>query len=252
MDDRRVGRVIREVRVRRGWRQRDLAAAAGLSQALISRIELGRLEQVSLQRLRTIGATLDIVFSIDAWWRSGELDRLIDRGHAALVEHVVGELRDHGWLTRVEVSFNNFGERGAADIVAWHPLTRTVLIIEVKTRIGDVQATASTFERKVRLLPQILASEEGWDAAAVGRILVIADSRANRSIVRDHQGIFGSIWPEQTAATRRWIRRPAGMAGTDRRGFGGIWFLPYQRLGSDAGRLRQVQRVRRPTTRSAA
>lgn len=244
MDDRRVGRVVREVRIRRGWRQRDLAAAASVSQALISRIELGQLEHVSLQRLRAVGATLDIAMSIDAWWRVGELDRLVDRGHAGLVEYVVGELHRQGWLTRVEVTFNHFGERGAADIVAWHPMTRTLLIIEVKTRIGDVQATASTFERKVRLLPAVLAREEGWDAAAVGRLLVIADTNANRSVVRNHQRIFDSIWPERTAATRRWIRRPTMPLPRVRRGFGGLWFLPYSRLGPAACRVRQVQRVR--------
>jgi transcriptional regulator with XRE-family HTH domain len=276
MNDRRVGRVVREVRIRRGWRQEDLAAAAGVSQALISRIERGRIERLTVRRLRTIGAAMDISMSIDAWWRAGDVDRLIDRGHAALVEFVVGELRDHGWLTRVEVTFNNFGDRESADIVAWHPATRTLLIIEVKTRIGDVQATASTFERKVRILPGVLAREEGWDPAVVGRMLVIADTRANRAIVREHQQIFASIWPELTAATRRWIRKPtsaptatggmprssgsaatpgstatAGAAGnpppaTARRGFGGIWFLPYPQLGSEAGRVRQVQRVRRP------
>ena len=216
-----------------------------MSQALISRIELGQLERVSLARLRAVGATLDISLSIDAWWRAGELDRLVDRGHAALVEYVVGQLQDQGWLTRVEVTFNNFGERGAADIVAWHPATRTLLIVEVKTRIGDVQATASTFERKVRLLPEVVRREEGWDAVSVGRLLVIADTQANRSVVRDHQRTFDSIWPERTSATRRWIRRPRASQPDDRHGFGGIWFLPYQRLDSAANRVRQVRRVRR-------
>jgi transcriptional regulator with XRE-family HTH domain len=252
MDDRRVGRVVREVRIRRRWRQRDLATAASVSQALISRIELGQLEDVSLKRLRAVGATLDIALSIDAWWRAGELDRLIDRSHAALLEYVVGQLHDQGWLTRVEVTFNHFGERGSADIVAWHPSTRTLLIVEVKTRIGDVQATASTFERKVRLLPEVLRREEGWDAAAVARILVIADTQANRSVVRDHQRTFDSIWPERTSATRRWIRRPTTPLLNDRHGFGGIWFLPYQRLGSAANRVRQVGRVRPSRSRTAA
>lgn len=245
MDDRRVGRVIREVRIRRGWRQRDLAAVASVSQALISRIELGRLEQVSLQRLRVVGAALDIALSIDAWWRGGDVDRLIDRGHAALVEHVAAELRAYGWLTRVEVTFNHFGERGSADIVAWHPATRILLIVEVKTRIGDVQATTSTFERKVRILPEVVAKEEGWDAIEVGRLLAIADTHANRALVGDHRTIFASTWSARTAAVRRWVRRPGSIGNGDRRGFGGIWFLPYGRLGSTADRLRHVQRVRR-------
>ncbi len=217
-----------------------------MSQALISRIELGRLEQVSIQRLREVGAALDITLSIDAWWRAGDVDRLIDRGHAALVEHVAAELRAHGWLTRVEVTFNHFGERGSADIVAWHPATRILLIVEVKTRIGDVQARTSTFERKVRILPEVVAKEEGWDAIEVGRLLVIADTHANRALVHDHRTIFASTWPERTVAVRRWLQRPGPAGAGDRRGFGGIWFLPYDRLGSTAVRLRQVQRVRRP------
>jgi transcriptional regulator with XRE-family HTH domain len=248
MDDRRVGRVVREVRIRRGWRQRDLAVAARVSQAPISRIERGQLERVSLARLRAVGATLDIALSVDAWWRAGELDRLVDRGHAALVDHVVGQLHDLGWHTRVEVTFNHFGERGSADIVAWHAPTRTLLIIEVKTRIGDVQATASTFERKVRLLPDLMLREEGWDAVSVARLLVIADTQANRSVVRDHQRIFDSAGRERTSAARRWIRHPATPLPGHRRGFGGIWFLPYQQLGSSAMRVGQVGRVRRSPT----
>jgi transcriptional regulator with XRE-family HTH domain len=252
MDDRRVGRVVREVRIRRGWRQRDLATAASVSQSLISRIELGRLEHVSLDRLRVVGAALDIAISIDAWWRSGELDRLVDRGHASLVEYVVSQLHDLGWQTRVEVTFNNFGERGSADIVAWHAATRTLLLIEVKTQIGDVQATVSTLERKVRILPDVLAREEGWDATTVARLLVVADTHANRSVVRDHQRIFDSVWPGRTVATRRWLRGPSSRSPNDRRGFGGMWFLPYRRIGAAATRVRQVQRVRHPRTRSAA
>jgi transcriptional regulator with XRE-family HTH domain len=252
MDDRRVGRVVREVRIRRGWRQRDLAAAASVSQALISRIELGQLERVSLARLRAVGVALDISLSIDAWWRAGEMDRLVDRGHAALVEYVVGQLHDQGWLTRVEVTFNNFGERGAADIVAWHPATRTLLIVEVKTRVGDVQATTSTFGRKVRLLPEVLRREERWDALEVARLLVIADTQANRAVVRDHQRTFDSIWPERTSATRRWIRRRTTPLLKERLGFGGIWFLPYRRLGSAANRVRQVERVRQTPSRCTA
>jgi transcriptional regulator with XRE-family HTH domain len=112
MDDRRVGRIVREVRIRKAWRQRDLAEMAGVSQSLVSRMERGWIGGLSLAKLRKVGAVLDIRFSLDAWWRSGEVDRLVDRGHAALVDHVVAGLRADGWVTRVEVTFNHFGERG--------------------------------------------------------------------------------------------------------------------------------------------
>jgi transcriptional regulator with XRE-family HTH domain len=252
MDDRRVGRIVREVRIRRAWRQRDLAEAAGVSQALISRIERGRFGRMSLARLRKVGDVLDIRISVDPWWRSGEVDRLVDRGHAALVDHVVASLRADGWVTRVEVTFNNFGERGSADVVAWHPGERILLIVEVKTMIGDIQATASTFERKVRILPDALLAEAGWQPRSVARLLVVAETHANRAVVREHQAIFDAIWPARTSQTRRWLRRPTTSVAERQRGFGGVWFLPFERAGAAAARCRQVQRVRRPRPSSVA
>lgn len=245
MDDQRVGRIVREVRIRKAWRQRDLAEAADVSQSLISRIERGHVGSLSLAKLRKIGTALDIRLSLDAWWHGGELDRLVDRGHAALVDHVVASLRADGWVTRVEVTFNHFGERGSADIVAWHPHDRILLIVEIKTMIGDIQATASTFERKVRILPDALLAEEGWEARTVARLLVIAETHANRSVVRDHEAIFDAIWPARTTETRHWLRRPTVTPDGHRRGFGGIWFLPFERTGAGAAKVRQVQRVRR-------
>lgn len=245
MDDRRVGRIIREVRVRKAWRQRDLAYAAGVSQSLVSRIERGRFGSLSLARIRQLGDALDIRISLDAWWQSGDVDRLVDRGHAALVDHVVATLRADGWITRVEVTFNHFGERGSADVVAWHPQERILLIVEVKTRIGDLQATASTFERKVRILPKALRAEAGWDPRTVARLLVVAETHANRTVVRDHAAIFDTIWPARTSETRRWLRRPSVSVDDRSRGFGGVWFLPFERIGAVAAGYRQVQRVRR-------
>jgi ribosome-binding protein aMBF1 (putative translation factor) len=41
MDDQRFGSAVRAVRQRRGWRQADLAEAARVSMATISRVERG-------------------------------------------------------------------------------------------------------------------------------------------------------------------------------------------------------------------
>lgn len=39
------------------------------------------------------------------------------------------------------MSFNHYGDRGRYDILAFHPPTGILLVVEVKTGIGDVQAT---------------------------------------------------------------------------------------------------------------
>ncbi|MGZ8758442.1 MAG: helix-turn-helix domain-containing protein [Aeromicrobium sp.] len=59
MDDQRVGRAIRALRRRRGWRQLDLARSASCSQNMISLLERGHFDSVTLRLVRRILAALD-------------------------------------------------------------------------------------------------------------------------------------------------------------------------------------------------
>jgi transcriptional regulator with XRE-family HTH domain len=240
MDDRRVGRIIREVRIRKAWRQVDLAEAAGLSRSTVSDIENGRLDAVALMTLRKVAHPLDIRISIDAWWRAGDSGHLLDAGHAALVEYVVRLLGAAGWETRVEVSFNHYGERGSADIVAWHPGERMLMIVEVKTRIVDVQELIGTFGRKVRILPDALRRDPGWHPRRVVRLLVVPGSPAERRIVRDHAATVATMWPARTAAIRSGVRHPLRMPE------GGVWFVPPPTISGRTARVRMTRRVRVP------
>jgi transcriptional regulator with XRE-family HTH domain len=96
VDPIRFGRGIRALRQRRGWRQEDLARETGVSQSVVSRIELGQLESIPVSRLvavaRALGATLDLRLS----WQGEGLDRLIDAAHASLVEQVVRIMTSRG------------------------------------------------------------------------------------------------------------------------------------------------------------
>jgi transcriptional regulator with XRE-family HTH domain len=113
MSDQRLGSAIRLVRVRRGWRQADLARRSGVGQATISRIERGHLGTLSLDRLRSVAATLDIRVDVLGRWRAGDLDRLLNSGHSRLHESVARAFRDlPDWITAPEVSFAIRGERG--------------------------------------------------------------------------------------------------------------------------------------------
>jgi transcriptional regulator with XRE-family HTH domain len=88
MSDQRLGSVIRVVRVRRGWRQLDVATKARVSQITVSRIERGHFESLSLDRLRDVAMTLDIRVDLVARYRGGDLDRLLNAGHSRLHEAV--------------------------------------------------------------------------------------------------------------------------------------------------------------------
>ncbi|MGQ0608605.1 MAG: hypothetical protein ACT4OQ_09105 [Chloroflexota bacterium] len=76
---------------------------------------------------------------------------MLDADHAQLQSHWKGWLERHGWLVDAELTFNHYGERGSIDLYAWHPASRTLLVIEIKTAIVDVQSLLASVDRKVRI-----------------------------------------------------------------------------------------------------
>jgi transcriptional regulator with XRE-family HTH domain len=199
-------RAVRALRLRRGWRQEELGARSGLSRQVISRIERDEIEGVtvvSLDRVtRALGATLDL----RAYWQGAELDRLIDARHAEIQDDQARFLRSVDWETRAEVSFNHYGDRGRVDLVARHASLGYLLIVEIKTEIGDLQELLGHLDVKVRLAPTI-AAELGWRATAVIPALVFASSRPTRQIIAEHDALFARFAVRGRSAIA-WLRHP--------------------------------------------
>ncbi len=253
MDDIRVGCAIRAVRLRRGLRQCDVAAVAGLSQSTVSLVERGRFEALTIGTIRDVARVLDVWLPIEPRWRGAELPRLLDERHALLVGLAVAELRRLGWEVRVEYSFNVRGERGSVDVLAWSAGVRALMIVEVKTQIVDVQELLSTMDRKRRVVPMAVTAELGWRPDLVGSILVLPDETRARSAVARHGRVFSAALPARTMEVRGWSRNPA-------RSLAGIWFLrdtnPGSRMRTGGGatrvRLRSGGQLRVGTRSSAA
>jgi transcriptional regulator with XRE-family HTH domain len=231
MDTVRFGRQVRALRRRRGWRQIDLAAVARMSRATVSRIELGHADEVTLVAIDTLARALSARLELALSWNGEGLDRLLDADHATLVDRVARELRALEWEVAVEVSFNIRGERGSIDILAFHPPTGVVLVIEVKSVVPDLQATFFTLDRKSRLAQEI-ARSRGWEGRTTGRILVVADGRTTRRRVAEHAAVFDAAFPARSVAVRRWLRRP-----DNARPFSGLWFLANDRRASARHRI---------------
>jgi transcriptional regulator with XRE-family HTH domain len=210
MNDAQVGRAIRAVRIRRHWRQQDLARVSGVSPDAVSRAELGRLDGMTLGRIRAIGEAIGITLDIVARWQGGELDRLLGARHSALHDQVAAAFATlSGWVTAPEVTFSIYGERGAIDILAWHAATRTLLVIELKTELVDVQEMIGTLDRKRRLAPQI-ARERGWAAEVVATWVILAPSRTNRRRLAAHRHLLRTAYPEDGRTMGTWLANPAG------------------------------------------
>ena len=232
MDDRRAGAVIRELRRRKHWRQRDVADKAGVSQQLVSLVELGAFEVVGLDNVRAVAKALDATIELTPRWRGPELERLLDADHAALVEQVVDVLGG-GWEVIVEWTFNHFGERGSVDVIGWHVGSASLLVIEVKTRIVDLQALLAADDRKARLAAKLLPDERGWRPRAIGRLLVLPATSTAHDALRRHAAIVAATYPARTLEIQRWIAAPRGSIA-------GVWLL---RPTNGAGTAQAVRRA---------
>jgi transcriptional regulator with XRE-family HTH domain len=226
MDDRRFGRGLRELRRRRKWRQVDLAAVARVSRQFVSKVERGLLEGADLARIRRIADALGVRVQFTIIGDGGEIDRLIDRGHARLHELAARMFRAlPEWISEPEVSFSIYGERGIIDVVAWHPVRRALLIIELKTSFVDISALIGAMDRRRRLARRI-ARERGWDPATVSVWVIVEDTPANHRTLARHATVLRSAFPVDGRTMRAWLRQPV-------RPVAALSFLSVSTVGGD-------------------
>ena len=213
-----VQRAVRFLRIRKGWPQRVLGGRAGVSRQLVSRVERGDVSGITLGSIDSIASALGASVHLQVRWQGEQLDRLIDAAHAAIQQFVAESLTSLGWVVRVEVSFNHYGDRGRVDILAFHRLLRILLVVEIKSGLGDLQETLGRLDVKVRLGP-IIARDCGWiDVMAVVPTLVIGDSRLGRRTISSHAALFERYGLRGRAAWA-WLRRPTSSTPS-----GLLWF----------------------------
>ena len=248
MNDDAIGRTLRAIRQRLGLRQADVAERAGLSQQVVSVLERGGLEQLSLRAARGVARALGAELVIGVRWRGAEIDRVRDEVHAQIVAATAALLEAEGWLTATEVTYSWYGERGSIDLLAFHPATRTLLVVEVKTEIASVEETLRRHDAKVRLAGRVARDRFGWDARSVSRFLAVRDTRTARRRIDRHSAVFGRAYPTRGWATRAWLHAPSGAAGL-------LLFLSGTAVaggsqGSDRTRRLRIRRPRMAGARS--
>lgn len=242
MDAQRLGAVLRAVRIRRGLRQSDVGRLAAVSDATVSRIERGHLAPVTFGTMSAVARALGVTIELRAWTRGGDLDRLVNARHAALVEAVLDVLARLGWVARPEVSFNERGEQGLIDVLAWHPVRRAVLVVEVKTEIVDIGELLGTLDRK-RRLGRVVAARLGWGPAAedgVSVALIVGESSMSRRRLQAHAASIRAALPGDGRQLRRYLRDPRESVAV-------AAFWPYRHRGTTTrgwGAVRRVPRAR--------
>jgi len=241
VEDQRVGAIFRAVRIRRRLRQIDLAAAAKVSRGTVSRVERGHFDSVSIRTIRAIAAVLEVRLDLLARWHGGDLDRMLNARHSLLHESVGRMFRSdwQEWILAPEVSFSIWGERGAIDILGWHPRSRALLVTELKTDIADANELVGNVDRKRRLAAQI-ARDRGWDPATISVWVVVAASRTNRRRVAAHAAMLRAAFPTDGRSIRAWLKDPDRPMAA----------LSMWRTGTGRAELSPVRRVRRASQAS--
>jgi transcriptional regulator with XRE-family HTH domain len=211
MDDLRFGSAIRAIRIRRGWRQADLAVRAHVSRATISRLERGHPGTFSLRTIRRVASGLDVRVDLVARWRAGDLDRLLNAKHSQLHELVARWFAKElpAWVLAPEVSYAIYREHGIVDIVAWHPGRRAILVIELKTDIVDVNQLIGKVDEKRRLIREIVRGR-GWDPLTVSTWVIVAAGRTNRARLAAHRSVLRAAFPSDGRQIRAWLADPGG------------------------------------------
>ena len=181
-----------------------------MSRSIVSRIEHGQFESVPLGLIRRVAAALDARFDSVVRWQGGDLGWLINARHAAMHEAMAAFLAGlDGWVVEPEVSFSIFGERCVIDVLAWHPIRRVLLLIELKTELVDINELMGSADRR-RRLAAIIARDRGWDPAVIATWVVLAEGRSNRRAVAAHETVLRAKFPSDGRAMRRWLRDPDG------------------------------------------
>ena len=172
-----LGEELRRARISAGLSQADVARAIGASYATVGRIERARLSDVGIVQLTRALAVVGLELSARAYPTGSPLR---DKAHADLLEKL-RQLLHHLLRWRTEVPFPNPG-----DLRAWDALIsgdRFRIGVEAETRPRDGQ----DLERRLALKKR--------DGGVDRLILLLADTRSNRTFVREREASLTAAFP---------------------------------------------------------
>ena len=199
----RLGALVLDARVGARLSKTELGRRTGISRQMVAVVETGSGNpsvEVIDRLLQGCMADLDWVVH-----KPVELitHRVRDGSHAATSACIQRRLERAGWLVAREVGFEDGRYRGWIDLLAYHPGTGTLLVIEVKTRLDDIGGLERSLDWYTRVA-SAAARRLGWRAQDHPRMGAGAGDRRGR--------------PRDQGASDRPVVRPAGPGDSDARG----------------------------------
>lgn len=185
-----LGDRLRRARHGGRWRQADVAERAGVSQATISRMELGGGGSMTLDTWSAVASaagvrlTADLRFMPDAPREAAPAAR---RCHALIAD----EARGGGWTAVTEIADD------VIETVLVRPLRSEVAIVRVWDSIASVDAAGRELLSAIEL-----ERERRGTAVDVGGLVVVLYTTGNRRRVAQARAILREVVP---ASGARWV-----------------------------------------------
>jgi transcriptional regulator with XRE-family HTH domain len=186
--------VVRTTRTGLRWPQRRLARESGCSQTTIARIERAAKPELSLHQATKVLRALGIEPLLQLNPPRVDSGPVRDRSHARIVGAVVRRLRRAGFLVATEVEIGGTRWRGFIDVLAMHPGSRLLLVIEVKSVIDDIGRTDRQLGAYVESAWPA-ARLRGWRPRAATGLLVVLATDENDQRLRSHRELIDIAFP---------------------------------------------------------
>ena len=169
--------------------QEELATAVGVSRSYIAGIEAGKVNpslDVVMRISDALGLDLELVGR-----RPVVIDpRSTNVVHSRCSGYVGRRLRSGGWLVAREVEIVHARSHGWIDLLAFNPVTRVLVIVEIKTRLDDLGAIERQLAWYERSAPSVAAARFGWRPSGVGSwLLLLQSDEVENAIRRDRDSL---------------------------------------------------------------
>lgn len=201
------GAKLRDLRAARRWSVAELSRRAGLSAAMVYRVEAGRAasSETHARLAVALGRRLEVDL-VDPRRRAIEgRDLAADVVHSAMGEVEAGRLRTTGVQVGIDEPYQHYHFAGRADVVAWDLEGRHLLHIENRTRFPDFQEMAGAYNAKRAYLGLAMAARAGIDRwRTETHVLCALWSSEVLHALRLRTESFRALCPDEAAAFDEW------------------------------------------------
>jgi transcriptional regulator with XRE-family HTH domain len=202
--------LCRDARTSLDITQEELAAAVGVSRSEIAGIETAGVN-ATLDVVMRIGEVLGLDLQI-----VGRRPTVIDPRPSGIVHgrcsaYTGRRFGRHGWSIRREVEVIHGRSHGWIDILAFHPGSATLVIVEIKTRLDDlgaIERQLGWYERAGREV----AATAGWRPVTIVSWLLLLNSEEVERSLRVERDLLRVGFPVRASEMRVVLEgvRPSG------------------------------------------